>query len=641
MPTVRVAWKLRPIVLLLVACAPAAGGCRRAAPPPPAPTFTRDIAPIVFANCAPCHREGEAAPFTLLSYADAVKHADGIAMVTRRREMPPWLPERGEFPILGERRLTDQQIDAIQQWVKAGTPEGNPSELPKPPAWPDGWQLGKPDAVVPVDRPYTLRPGEEDVYRNLVVPTKLSADAFVRAVEFRTNGAPIHHAVIRVDRTPASRRRDGEDGQPGFDGMAWQGSQDPEGHFIGWAPGRGPIVAPDGMPWRLERGADLVVELHMLAPKKPVAIQPAIGLYFSAAPPERTPLTVKMGSKLIDIPAGQRDYTVTDSYELPVAVDLMSVYPHAHYLATDMLVTAALPGGGTKTLLHIPRWNFHWQQDYRYAAPIPLPPGTKVTMRYVYDNSDGNDENPHSPPVRVRLGPQSTDEMAELGLQLMPHSIADAARIVQSFAERDALANVDLGETRVRESPGNAEYRTFLGAAYLEVGRAADAIPHLEAAIRLDPRAASAYNDLGTALMEQRRLSEAMERFRRAAALAPRDEAIQFNLGNALNHASRFAEAEAAYQRSLALNPDYADAHANLGALLFSRGRGREALPHFQRAVELRPNSAVLHTNHASALAAAGRYPDALRHVRRALELNPDYAPARENLARLESIGIR
>src|SRR3954463_1570628 len=245
---------------------------------PPPVTFNKDVAPIVFANCAPCHRPGEVAPFTLLNYADALKHADGVAAATRKHEMPPWLPDRGE-PIVGERRLRDDQIETIQRWVAGGLVEGAAADLPKPPAWPDGWQLGHPDAVLDVSRPYTLRPGAGDVYRNLVVPTALGSDVFVRAAEFKTNGAPLHHAVIRVDRTGASRRRDGQDGQPGFDGMSWQNSQDPEGHFIGWAPGRGPIVAPEGMPWRLERGADLVIELHMLPSKKPHVIQPTIALY--------------------------------------------------------------------------------------------------------------------------------------------------------------------------------------------------------------------------------------------------------------------------------------------------------------------------------------------------------------------------
>ena len=353
------------------------------------------------------------------------------------------------------------------------------------------------------------------------------------------------------------------------------------------------------------------------------------------------PLTVKMGSKLIDIPAGQPDYVITDTYELPVPVDLMSVYPHAHYLGREMRVTATLPDGAVKTLLYIKQWSFHWQQDYRYATPIPLPRGTKLTMQYTYDNSESNDENPRHPPVRVRLGPKSTDEMAELGLQVMPKSTADAALLVQGFNDRDSLANVALGEMRVREAPNDAGNQTFLGGAYVEVGRFADAIPHLEEALRLDERSASAHSDLGTALMARERLPDALVHLRRAAALAPRDEVMQFNLGNALNRASRFDEAAAAYERALAINPEFPDAHVNLGTLLFAHRGVKDALPHFERAVALKPNSAVIHGNFGSALAASGRFAEALREFRRALSLNPEYGPAVENVKRLEQMGIR
>ena len=615
--------------------------CRAPGGTPPAPTFTRDVAPIVFTNCTPCHRPGEVAPFPLLSYADAAKHADGMSEETRKRHMPPWLPDRGDFVVLGERRLTAEQIATIQHWVDAGKPEGNPADLPPAPSFPDGWQLGRPDLVVSPARPFTLEPGGEDVYRNLVIRAPATTDVFVRAVEFRTNGAPIHHAVIRIDRSGASRARDGADGRPGFAGMAWQTTQDPEGQFIGWAPGRGPIVSPTGMPWRLDKGADLVVELHMLPPKKPSAIAPAIALYFSDAPPVRTPLTVKMGSKLIDIPAGAKAYDVTDSYALPVAIDLLSVYPHAHYLATDMLITATWPDGATRTLLHIPHWSFHWQQDYRYATPVSLPRGAVIRMRYTYDNSAGNDDNPHTPPIRVRLGPNSTDEMAELGLQVLPATLADAATLVQSFVDRDAQANVAFGEMRVHEEPQSAETQAFLGKSYLEVERYGDALPHLEAAVRLDARAAGAESDLGSALLALNQIPDAVAHLQRAAQLAPRDETIQFNLGNALTRVSRLNEAAAAYQRAIAVNPDFADAHVNLGTLLFTHGRVKDALPHLVRAVELMPNSAVIHSDYASALAASGRYAEALVETRRALDLNPDYAPARQNLARLQQMGIK
>ena len=624
---------------LVAAIAGLATACGGAAPARPPVTFNRDIAPIVYANCAPCHRPGEAGPFPLLTYADAAKRAAKIAEVTRERHMPPWLPEPGDFPIVGARRLNDRQIDLIAQWVKAGAPEGDAADRPAAPNWPDGWQLGRPDVVVTAERPYTSGPTSDDIYRNLVLRAPLKSGSFVRAVEFKTNGAPIHHAVIRVDNTHESRRRDGQDGRPGFDGMMWDNAQDPEGHFVGWAPGRGPIVAPDGMPWRLEAGADLVVELHLVPSRKPVVIAPTIGLFLTDAPPARTPLTLKMGSKAIDIPPGESAYLVTDVYELPVGVELLSVYPHAHYLGKEMRVTASFPDGTEKSLLHIRHWSFHWQQDYRYVTPIALPRGTRVTMRYTYDNSRDNEHNPRDPPVRVRVGPRSTDEMAELGLQVLTASTADAATLVQSFVERDAQADVALGEQRVRDTPGSAEYRAFLGGAYVEVGRHADAIPHLQSAIRLDETRAGAHADLGTALMSQGRLPEALVHLQRAAALAPRDESMQYNLGNGLKTAGRPAEAAAAYERALSLNPDFADARVNLGVLLFSAGRTREALPHLERAVRLRPNSAVIHTNYSSMLAAAGRYAEALRHTRRALELNPSYPPALENLARLERMG--
>jgi tetratricopeptide (TPR) repeat protein len=304
-----------------------------------------------------------------------------------------------------------------------------------------------------------------------------------------------------------------------------------------------------------------------------------------------------------------------------------------------MLATATMPGGVTKTLLHIRHWNFHWQQDYRYATPIALPAGTRLTMRYVYDNSAANEHNPHAPPVRVRAGPESTDEMAELGLQLLPKSREDANRIAAAFAERELLANIALGESRVREEPNVAEYRVFLGGAYVDAGRFAEAVPHLEAALRLKDRSADTYNYLGAARMAEGRVADALMLFQRAASAAPRDERLHFNVGTALAALSRADAAEAAFRRALAINPEYTDAHVNLGLLLIGHGRMPEALTHFQRAVDINPDSAFLQNNLAGALAMAGRYAEAMRHVERALQLQPGYAPALDNLQKLRRIG--
>jgi Flp pilus assembly protein TadD len=610
--------------------------CSHPAPAPQVVTFNKDIAPIVFANCTPCHRKGEIGPFQLLTYADAVDRAGSIAKATRERQMPPWLPDSGDDPIVGDRRLRADQIDLIQRWVQGGKLEGNAADLPPAPVFPNDWQSGKPDVVVTPAQPFPLTPGTEDLYRNFVVRTRLSSSVYVRAVEFKTNGAPIHHAVIRVDRTSVSRRRDGEDGQPGFEGMLWDSVQDPGGQFIGWAPGRGPIVSPEGMPWRLDRGADLVIELHMIRGKAPVPIQPTIGLFFTDTPPVKTPLTVKMSSKSIDIAAGATDYVVTETVELPVPVKLLSLYPHAHNLGKEMTVTATRPDGTVKTLLHIPQWSFHWQQPYQFVTPIALPRGTRITMRYTFDNSDANDENPHHPPVRVLFGPRSVDEMAELGLQVITESGDDSDALWRAFNDHERNESVLAAEARARQTPDSADAQAILGAAYVDVGRFADAVTALGTALRLNEKSANAHSDLGTALLNLGRTAEAVVHLQRAVALAPKNETMQFNLGNALNTASRWDDAAAAFNRALAINADYTDAHVNLAALQLSRGRVADAVAHMQRAAELEPDSAFIHTSLSSALAAAGRPAEALQHVQKALQLKPGYPPALENLKRLQ-----
>lgn len=620
---------------LATGCGRTPGRPSESGTPTGVPTFARDVAPILYAKCASCHRTGELAPFPLLEYADAARWSESIAIETKARVMPPWLPAPNDPEFHGVRRLTDAEIETIQRWHQAGAPMGNAAELPTPPAFSADWQLGRPDVAATMATPYVLPPGPRDITRNVVIRVPLTSAKFVRAVEFRTGGAPIHHAVIRVDPTSSSRHRDGEDGQPGFEGMGSPEVQDPDGHFLGWTPGRGPILSPEGLPWRIERGSDLIVELHLVPGKKPAAVQPSVALFFTDVAPTRTPVFVKMGSKAIDIPAGARDHVLTDTYVLPVDVELLSVYPHAHFLGKTMRVTATLPGGRVTSLLSIPQWNFRWQQDYRYSTPVRLPRGTSITMRYSFDNSALNSANPNIPPKAVYFGPRSTDEMASLGLQLLTPTPADGKRLEQIFAEREALSYVEAGLAQVRRDPGNAEGQALLGGSYVDVGRFAEAIAPLQAAVRIDPRYASAHNYLGGALVSVGRVAEGVSHLRRAVALSPRDERYRVNLGNALNRAGARAAAAAEYATALSLNPDFGAAHANLGLLLFSSGRFAEALPHFTRAVELAPDSAEAESDLGAVLAALGRKAEAIAHLNRALTLQPGYAPALENLARL------
>jgi Flp pilus assembly protein TadD len=343
-----------------------------------------------------------------------------------------------------------------------------------------------------------------------------------------------------------------------------------------------------------------------------------------------------MGSKAIDIPAGATDYAITDTYVLPSDVTVLSVYPHAHYLGKDMQVRATLPNGSQRTLLRITRWNFHWQQDYRFTTPIALPRGTSIAMRFTYDNSDANPENPRHPPVRVMAGPRSIDEMGNLLLQLVPASAADRTRLQSDATAREAAANVAAAELMARTGPNSAENLTFLGASYVDVGRLDEGIAALTKAIALNPDSGNAHNELAGGLLKAGRAPEAVREFRLAARFSPSDPYVHFNLAKALMAANAPDAAKAALVRALALNPDFPEAHDELGVWLFARGRVTEAIEHLRRAAALAPDSAIAHSDLGGALAQAGKRDEALGHLRRALSIDPGNAAARENLARLE-----
>jgi len=629
--------------LLLVLLVTGQSACAREQPSEPV-TFNKDIAPIVFKECVSCHRPGGVAPFSLLTYAEVAEQAEAVVEHTEDGHMPPWLPAPAPIPFVGERRLDPAEIALLATWVTTGTPEGESSDLPPAPVFTEGWELGRPDVILSVPKPYRHESGRQDVYRQLVIRAAsdpaLAAGGYVRALEFRTNGAPVHHAVIRLDRTSASRRRDGEDGSAGFDGMGWN-VHDPDGQFIGWAPGRGPVVSAPGMQWRIEPGTDLVIEVHLTPTDTLVEVQPTIGIFLTETPPTHRPVTIKLESRLIDIPAGERHYVVTDSYVLPVPVEVHSVYPHAHYLAEEMRLTATRPDGVRLELIHIPTWNFHWQQDYRYVSPITLPAGTRLSMRYTYNNTSENSHNPSRPPVRVRTGPKSTDEMAEMTLQVLTASTADADRLAQDGAQRAMNATIALAESRIREDAGDAGFHAVLGDAYVETQRFTDGARHLETALRLGDRSAATSNSLGLAYGGLGRRAEAVVQFKKAAVAAPLDEVFQFNLGRMYADMSEPAQARVAYERSLAINPEFPDARVNLAVLLFSQGRRAEALEHYAKAVQGSPDSVVILNNYASALAASGRFSEAMQMVRRALAADPGYQPAQETFGRLQSMGIK
>ena len=568
-------------------------------------TYNKDIAPLLWERCGTCHRPGQLAPFSLLEYADVKSHARQVATATTRHIMPPWLPEPGYGTFANDRRLRPEEIDRIQQWVNQGAPEGDAADRRTQPAWVDGWQLGQPDLVVELPEPYTLRPGKTDVFRNFVIPIPVTSMRYVRGMEVRPgNRHVVHHATLGIDRTRTSRLLDAADPEPGYEGMFSEGAHSPESHALGWTPGMTPVMEPADMAWRLEAGSDLVIQLHMMPSHLhgPELVRPSVGFFFTDVPPTRLPMDFKLGSKTIDIPAGASDYTAEDVYVLPVDVDVLSVYPHAHYLGKDMKAFATLPDGTVTWLVRIKDWNFNWQDQYRYERPVFLPRGTSVTMRYTYDNSAGNPRNPHQPPQRVVYGPQSSDEMGDLWLRLLPHSRADAAVLARSFVENELRKDIEVAEQGVAQHPAEATWQGMLGTRYLEAGRVQEGTVHLQEAIRLAPRDAEAHNNLGQALRAQGRLADAIEEFREAARLAPKNEQVHLNLANALQDRGDLEEAIRHLRAALALNPSVAETHNNLGVALASRGLVGPAAGEFRRALDIRPDYADAQKNLSMAL---------------------------------------
>jgi tetratricopeptide (TPR) repeat protein len=587
-------------------------------------------------RCSPCHRPGQIAPFPLLTYDDVKARAERIAEVTAEGIMPPWLPQPGYGSFIGERRLSGAQIETIRRWVEQGAVEGDAAALSATPPPIADWQMGQPDLVVEMPDAYDLAPGHHDVFRNFVIPLSLDASRYVRAVEFQPgNRKVVHHAAVGLDRARLARRLDEQDPEPGYGDRLTDGVQSPAGHYIGWTPGKVPFTPPADMAWRLDRGTDLVVQMHLLPSDRPESIKPKIGLFFTDTPPTRTPVLVKLGSKTIDIPAGDAAYAIRDTYVLPADVDVLTVYPHAHYLARDMKAFATLPDGTTKWLIWIKDWDFNWQDQYRFSEPVFLPRGSTVTMHYAYDNSAQNDRNPHRPPQRVQYGPHSSDEMGDLLLQVVPRSRADAAVLARDQRERDLRANIARGEQLLKTAPDDPEARNWLAASYLVAGRTGEAVAHLSEAIRLRPDYAEAHYNLGSAFQSQGRLADAVRELRRAAALRPDDNRAHLRLANALNASGSFGEALRHYQRTLALDPDSAEAHNNLGVALGSQGRRAEAIEHFEQALAITPDFAEVHNNLGVLFGSQGKSEQAAAHFRRALELRPDNADAQQNLASL------
>jgi Tfp pilus assembly protein PilF len=514
------------------------------------PNFAQDVAPILYRACVECHHPGEAAPFSLMSYADAGKRAAQIAAVTSSRFMPPWLPDAGYGDFEGERRLTGEEIRTISAWSAAGAPEGSAGQIPEPPRFSGNWRLGEPDLIVQAPAAFRVPASGPDVYWNFVLKAGIPSARYVRAIEIRPGDRKVvHHANLLVDRTGSAHLREAAPGA-GFGGMdlaVMRSPFDPPGHFLFWKPGSAPHQEPPGFVWQLDPGDELVLNVHLHPSGKAEEIRPLLGLYFTDQPPTRFPLLVQLeNNRALDIPSGARDFVVKDEFRVPLDSDVLAIYPHAHDLGRLLEAYATLPDGARQWLIRISDWNRAWEAVYYYRAPVFLPKGTVVSMRYHYDNSAANVRNPNQPPRRVQAGNKATDEMAELWLELLPRGTGDRRRELEEAVIRH----------RLDKDPKDFAANLNLGAVLLSRLNAAGAVSALETAVATEPHRAEARNMLGLALQFVGRTAEGTAEFEAALRLRPDYSAARFNLANAQIKAGKPNEAIANLRQVIAANPD-------------------------------------------------------------------------------------
>ncbi|HEV8293564.1 MAG TPA: tetratricopeptide repeat protein [Tepidisphaeraceae bacterium] len=566
-------------------------------------TFHQDVAPIVWKNCSGCHRKGEVGPFELITYEQVKKHASQMAKVTGSRFMPPWLPEKGYGEFADERRLSDEEIRLIGEWVKGGCVEGK-AEGVQPPQWVEGWQLGKPDLVAQMPGTYVLSGDGKDVYRNFVVPLEINEPRWVKAVEFRVGTTVVHHAFVLIDRSGTARRRDAQDAELGYGGM--EPGDDvsmPEGHLLSWQPGRVPAPGSEKRAWRLSKGTDMVLQKHMRPNGKPQEVRSSVGFYFSDAPPTQLSHLLVIRPPVIDIPAGENNYVVESSYTLPVELEVVAILPHAHYLGKELAGSATLPDGNVRPLILIKNWDFNWQSDYRYKQPLKLPKGSKVSMRYVFDNSEGNVHNPNRPPKTVRYGPNSTDEMAELWLEVVPKNREDLRTLMEDYVVKYAIPDgVERCRGVLKYSPDDADWRAKLGATLAKAGKVDEGIKELRRALEIDAKNAKTHYIMGVTLMGTGHVAEAMEE----------------------------------YEQVLKLDPDSYRAHNNLGLAYLRQGKVDLAARHLYNAVRINPNDVLSNMNLAKLFLVQRNWGQARLQLKTLLELDPENEFARGTLKQVE-----
>ncbi len=428
------------------------------------PTFTKDVAPILYARCAGCHHANDIAPMSLITYQQARPWAKAMREAVVSRKMPPWQadPRYGDF--VNDRRLSQAQIDVIKAWVEAGAPEGDEKDLPPAPVYQAGWRLGPPDAIIQIPKDYMVKAGGPDEYVYLTVPTGFDHDVWVRAVDLRPGDRRVvHHAHVYLHEPakpeaknaanakagPALTFREGglthikpdapvvDDGCASPDGGNWPGRHPSEnGGMLGsYLPGKDPDVFPEGYARLIPAGSTVEFQVHYHpTPQDSITDRTSVGLYFAKEPPRQRLRRIDISNYLFLIPPGDADHRVTACYTFAQDVEFMSYTAHMHLRGRDMRFEAVHPDGRRETLLSVPNYDFNWQNEYQLRHPVPIEKGTRLEIIAHFDNSSNKAGNPNPGKV-VRWGEPSYEEMMDGWIEfILPEGTPARARTEVSQA---------------------------------------------------------------------------------------------------------------------------------------------------------------------------------------------------------------
>jgi hypothetical protein len=407
---------LQKLPVLLLAGLLQAGPALHAADSTAKPTFTKDIAPILYSKCVQCHRAGDIAPMQLQTYKDVRPWAKSIQEQVSKRAMPPWFadPDHGKFR--NDRHLTDGEIKLISAWVAAGAPEGNPKDLPPLPAMAQGWSFERPPDLV-IEMPLEVKiPAEGQLdMMNYYAPVPFKTEQWVEAVELRPgNRQVVHHSIVNVVTLPPGLTQEQLTSGKKYGGLGWK--------LIGQAPGKGAERHTDGVAKRIAPGSYFEFNMHYTPTGKPETDRSLLGLWFAKGPIHHEVVTrpameqTLLGGKVVSrmqipkIPAGDPNWAIDGQMTVKDDITLYSLSPHMHFRGHDMKYTVRFPDGHEEVLLNVPHYDFEWQLNYEFDKPVKIPAGSTFIVNGHFDNSKGNLKNP-DPTADVVWGQQSWNEM--------------------------------------------------------------------------------------------------------------------------------------------------------------------------------------------------------------------------------------